>query len=462
MIRNRFVQGTAIAAFLVAISTVPVSAQTLQDAFIATYQNNPTLQAERSSLRTTDEGVPQAVGRWRPTVELQNQAAIRREGIGLGSNEDTRRLFSTILEVNQNLYEGGGTTYRIKQAEAQVEAARAVLMETEQAVLFDAVTAFMNVVRDQAIIDLNKQNESRLGRQLEATSDRFEVGEVTRTDVAQAESRLAGAQADRIASEGDLEVSRAFYQQIVGELPGVLRAPVDHPDVPLTKDEAIALAADRNPTVRAAEKVFEAADVTVRVQAASLLPNVDLTAQLGRELTRGSSGDSDTDLMTLTGNLTVPIYQQGIVSSQVREARQAAAEAQDDVIEARRAVLEDSTSAWETYVSAVAQIEAREAEVRATEIALEGVEQEAAVGSRTVLDVLDAEQELLDAQVNLVEAQRNETVARYDLIQAVGGLSAREMGLSTDLYDPEAYYNSVRDKYYDATVWDEIFGEDEN
>ena len=461
MIRSRFIKGTAIAALLAAVTAAPASAQTLQDAFIATYQNNPTLLSQRSSLRTTDEGVPQAVGRWRPTVELQNQAALRREGVGIGGGEDTRRLYSTILEINQNLYEGGGTTYRVKQAEALVEAARAQLMETEQAVLFDVVTAYMNVVRDQAIIDLNRRNESRLSRQLEATGDRFEVGEVTRTDVAQAESRLAGAQADRIASEGDLEVSRAFYQQIVGELPGVLQAPSNHPDVPLTKDETIAMAADLNPTVRAAEKAYEAADIAVRVQAASLLPSVDLTAQLGRERTRASSGDSDSDLMALTGNLTVPIYQQGIVSSQVREARQAASEARNDLVEARRAVLEDATSAWETFVSAVAQIGAREAEVRATEIALEGVEQEAAVGSRTVLDVLDAEQELLDAQVNLVEAQRNETVARYDLIQAVGGLSARDMGLATEFYDPEAYYKSVRDKYYDETVWDEIFGEDD-
>ncbi len=461
MNRSRLVQGTALAAFFAFASAVPASAQTLMDAIIATYQNNPTIQAERSSLRTTDEGVPQAVGRWRPTVELTNSAAIRRENSGFTTGEDTRRLYSSVLEINQNLYEGGGTTYRIKQAEAEVDAARAELMRTEQAVLFDAVTAYMNVVRDQAIIDLNKRNERRLERQLEATSDRFEVGEVTRTDVAQAESRLSGAQADRIAAEGDLEVSRAFYQQIVGELPGPLQAPTTHPDVPASRDEALALAADRNPTVRAAIKTYEAADIAVRVQAASLLPSVDLTAQLGREYTRSGSSDSDSDLMTLTGNLTVPIYQQGIVSSQVREARQAAQEAQDLVVEARRAVLEDATSAWETYISAVAQISAREAEVRATEIALEGVDQEAAVGSRTVLDVLDAEQELLDAQVNLVEAQRNETVARYDLIQAIGGLTARDMGLTTDLYDPEAYYKSVRDKVYDAAVWDEIFKEDE-
>ncbi|MEQ9488639.1 MAG: TolC family outer membrane protein [Alphaproteobacteria bacterium] len=461
MNRSRLVQGTALAAFLTMVSVGSASAQTLMDAFMATYQNNPTIQAERSSLRTTDEGVPQAVGRWRPTVELLNQAAIRRENSGFTTGEDTRRQYSTILEVNQNLYEGGGTTYRIKQAEAEVEAARSTLMETEQAVLLDAATAFMNVVRDQAIVDLNKRNERRLERQLEATRDRFEVGEVTRTDVAQAESRLAGAQADRIASEGDLEVSRAFYQQIVGELPGLLQAPVDHPDVPVSREEALTLATDRNPTVRAAEKTYEAADVAVRVQAASLLPSVDLTAQLGREYSRSGSNDTDSDLMTLTGNLTVPIYQQGIVSSQVREARQAAIEARDLVVEARRSVLENATSAWETYVSAVAQISAREAEVRATEIALEGVEQEAAVGSRTVLDVLDAEQELLDAQVNLVEAQRNETVARYDLIQSVGGLTAREMGLTSNLYDPEAYYKSVRDKAYDSAVWDEIFKDDD-
>lgn len=431
-------------------------AQTLDQAMIQAYENNPTLQAERAQVRATDEGVPQSLGRWRPTVELVGTLGYDRTTTDPGSNRDSRSFYSGAAQVTQNLYEGGGTTARVAQSEALVKAARARLIDTEQLILLDTVSAFMDVVRDRAVLDLNIQNEERLNRQLEATGDRFEVGEVTRTDVAQAESRVSGAQADRIAAAGNLEVSRAAYQQVVGELPGNLTSPASFPEIPRSRDEAIALAQDRNPSVVAAIFDLESAKHGIRIEAADLLPTVDLVglAQANRE-TAGS--DVDSDAFRLTATVTVPIYQQGIATSEIREARQGAARAQRLIDEAQRQATEDATAAWETYQSALAQIRAREDEVRATSIALEGVEQEAAVGSRTVLDVLDAEQELLDARVNLVQAQRDEIVARYDLIAAVGGLNAIELQLPVRGYDVEFYYNAVRNSVYDLGTWNEIF-----
>lgn len=433
-----------------------VHAQTLDQALTAAYENNPTLQAERAQVRSTDEGVPQSLGRWRPTVELVGSLGYDSTTTDPGNNSDSRSFYSGAAQVTQNLYEGGGTTARVAQSEALVKAARARLLDTEQTVLLQTVSAFMDVVRDRAVLALNQQNEERLKRQLEATRDRFEVGEVTRTDVAQAESRVSGAQADRIAAKGNLEVSRAAYQQVVGELPGNLTSPTDFPAIPSGRDEAISLAQDRNPSVIAAIFDLESAKHFIRVEAADLLPTVDLVglAQANRDVARKGT---DTDAFRVTATVTVPIYQQGIATSEIREARQDAARAQRLIDEAQRLAIEDATAAWETYQSALAQIRAREDEVRATSIALEGVEQEAAVGSRTVLDVLDAEQELLDARVNLVQAQRDEIVARYDLIAAVGGMNAIELQLPVRGYDVEFYYNAVRNSIYDLGTWNEIF-----
>jgi len=431
-------------------------AQSLEQALSAAYANNPALLAERAELRATDEGVPQALGRWRPTVELVGSLGVNQTRQNVGANDVDTTPRTVTFQVIQNLYEGGGTDARVAVAEAEVNAARARLLDTEQGILLETVTAFMDVVQDTAVLDLNRQNERRLIRQLEATQDRFEVGEVTRTDVAQAESRVSRAQADTIAAAGDLEVSRAAYQEVVGELPGALTPPEAFPDIPTGRDEAIAIAQDRNPVVLAALFDLESAERTVRVEAADLLPTVDLVGQ-AQHSREGAVEDSRQSTLNVTATVTVPIYQQGIVTSEIRSARQLAAQAKRLIDDARRQATEDATAAWETYQTALAQIRAFEDEVRATSIALEGVEQEAAVGSRTVLDVLDAEQELLDAQVNLVGAERDEVVALYDLLAAVGNLTAAGMALPVEVYDEQFYYNAVRDSVYDLDTWNEVF-----
>lgn len=433
--------------------TAPIGAraQNLLEALALAYANNPTLQAQRARLRSVDEGVPQALAGWRPDVRFTAEAGKLRRRTnatgGFGSGDDTRTTYNGGFRVTQNVYAGGTTEAEITQAKHEVSAERARLMTTEQGVLLDAVTAYMDVFREEAVLRLNINNEQVLSRQLQATRDRFNVGEVTRTDVAQAESRLARATAERIQAEGDLEVGRAFFEQIVGVIPGAVPNPGYPTVLPVEIDEAVSLARDGNPAVISAAYDERAARAFINAVKGELLPSVDLVGDASRSRNQGTP-DRTVDDITVTAELTVPLYQQGAVSSRIREAIQLAGESQLQVEEARRAAIEDAKSGYEQLLTARASIQSREAEVRAAKIALEGVEQEAAVGSRTVLDVLDAEQELLDAQVSLVRDQHDAIVISYELLAAVGKLTARELGLPVDHYDQKSHYLKVRDRLW--------------
>lgn len=439
--------GVALAAVLFLAPGDAARAQTLRDALSKAYTENPTLQAGRARLRATDESVPQALSGWRPTVQLSGSGGALRTRQNTTPRKDTRSTWSLELEVRQNLYNGGSTEADIAAAESDVRGQRERLRTTEQEVLFETVSAFMDVVRDQAVLDLNQQNELRLRRQLEATQDRFDVGEVTRTDVAQAESRLSRATSDKIRAGGNLEVSRAAYERVVGEPPGELEAPLGLVELPASREDAVDRALSTNPLVQAAIHDRRSALSVIDSQTGDLLPDVDLVGSASHS--RNQLGaDTERDQVSLTAELTVPIYQQGFQTSEIRAAKQRAREALDMVEEARRSVIDDATSAWETYRSSLAEIEAIREEVRAAEIALEGVQQEAEVGQRTVLDVLDAEQELLDARVSLVQAERDLLVARYDVLVATGGMTARDLGLDVPYYDPRSHYGAVRDQFW--------------
>lgn len=446
--RTACLAGVAAAALWLGVGSAdPAAAQTLNDALSKAYQDNPTLQAGRARLRAVDEGVPQALSGWRPSIQLFGSAGRQRTSQNFTPREDTRNTRSIELEVRQNLYNGGSTEADIAAAEADVQGQRARLRSTEQDVLFSTVSAYMDVVRDQAVLDLNQQNERRLRRQLEATQDRFDVGEVTRTDVAQAESRLSRATSDKIRAAGNLEVSRAAYERVVGEPPGELESPLGLIELPTSRQDTIDRALSTNPDVSSAVYDRRSALRAIDSETGGLLPDLDLVGSASHS--RNVVGaDTERDQLSLTAELTVPIYQQGFQTSAVREAKQRAREALDTVEEARRGAIDDATSAWETYRSSLAEIEAIREEVRAAEIALEGVQQEAAVGQRTVLDILDAEQELLDARVSLVEAERDLLVARYDVLVATGGMTARDLGLDVRYYDPGAHYGSVRDTFW--------------
>ncbi len=448
-----FASSLAIAAF-VAIQSGPVAAQTIEDALAKAYLNNPTLLSTRAGLRSTDEGVPQALANWRPTVEVTSSvgAEVVESNTSTGTDRNQSRRPKDIgISVTQPLFRGGRTLAETSGAENDIRAARARLLETEQSILLQAATAYLNVYRDQAVLRLNQNNEEVLQRQLEATRDRFEVGEITRTDVHQAEARLARSKADRIQSQGDLETSRANFLNVVGEpAPETLTLPDRAADLPATAEETVRIAVVNNPGVIAAEFDRRAEMDNVDEVWGELLPELDVTASSTREW-QTTTENSLRTTHEVTLNLTIPIYQQGDVYSRLRQARQDAAEAVLLIDTERRDAAEAGTQAYESLITARAQVDAFQTQIEASIVALEGVQREAAVGSRTVLDILDAEQELLDSRVSHVRSERDELVATYELMSALGRLTAKDLGLAVDLYDPREHYNEVRDKWFGGT-----------
>ncbi len=443
---------TSVAVVGLVVALPPVaSAQTLEDALAKAYLNNPTLLSARAGLRSTDESVPQALADWRPSVEITTSlgAEVVSSNTSSGTDQNqSRRPKDLGISVTQPLFRGGRTLAATSEAENSIRAARARLLETEQSILLQAATSYLNVYRDQAVLELNRNNEEVLQRQLEATRDRFEVGEITRTDVHQAEARLARSKADRIQSEGDLETSRANYLNIVGEpAPRSLSLPQRASDLPVSAEETVRIAVVNNPGVIAAEFDRRGSMDNIDGVWGELLPELELTASSTRELqTTTERSQRTTHAVTL--NLTIPLYQQGDVYSRLRQARQDAAESTLVIDTERRDAAEAATQAYESLVTARAQVDAFQTQIEASIVALEGVQREAAVGSRTVLDILDAEQELLDSRVSHVRSERDELVAAYELMSALGRLTAKDLGLTIDLYDPREHYNEVRDKWF--------------
>tara|TARA_R110002110_G_scaffold2858_12_gene14407 strand:- start:94 stop:1467 length:1374 start_codon:yes stop_codon:yes gene_type:complete len=447
---SRTICGVAAAGLVAGLMSGAVNAQTLEDALVKAYQGNPTLKSERARLRATDEGVPQALSGWRPTVEVSGSYGIERSyGSTTGRDKvgDVREPLTGSLTVSQSLYRGGRTVAATDQAENNVKADRARLADVEQSVLLSVVTAYADVVRSQAEVELNVSNERVLQRQLEATGDRFRVGEVTRTDVSQAESRLASARADRIASEGSLIDARAAYENVVGEPPPLLKPATPLTELPASLSEAVELAKRHNFSVSQARSIERAARNGVRSVIGELLPNLSLNGEL--ESSRETSTDrNESESVSLIARVTMPLYASGSVTSRARQAKQIVSQRREEYNQAIRTAIEAATDAWRTHQTSRAQIQAFSAAIKAAEIALEGVREEANVGSRTVLDVLDAEQELLDARVGLVRAMRDELVATYQLRQAVGEATAQKLGLPVALYNVEKHYREVRGKWW--------------
>jgi len=440
----------AAVAGVIALYGSTSAAQTMEEALALAYQNNPGLNAERARLRATDEGVPQALSSWRPTVSVTGSYGTQYSSNTGANNTQPRSVTSDprsgTLTATQNLYRGGRTLAATSLAENQVLSDRARLSAAEQTVLQQAASAYMNVVRDQAVVDLNRNNERVIERQLEATRDRFRVGEVTRTDVAQAESRLSRATADRIAAEGALAQSRANFRNIVGEYPRQLRPAPPLGGLPATEDESIAIASAKNFSVLQADYTERAARDQVDVVFGELLPTLSLVGQLSDSFDT-TVRDTETERATAKVDLTLPLYTSGSVESRIRAAKQTVAQRRDERNQAVRSAIETATRGWEALNTARASKRAFADVVRSAEIALDGVQQEALVGSRTVLDVLDAEQELVNARVNLVRSERDEVVGSYDLTVAVGALSVENLKLPVDRYDPLKNYRRVRDKW---------------
>ncbi|MFC3226717.1 TolC family outer membrane protein [Marinibaculum pumilum] len=441
------IASTALAAGL---GAAPVRAETLTDALVETYRTNPSLEAQRAALRATDENVPQALSGWRPSVSVSSsigKSRVSTDNALIGGPNRTLTPISNSLTVSQPVYSGGVTSASTRAAEAQVEAARATLTSTEQSVLLNTVTAYFDVLQNQALVRLQQNNVQVLERQLEASEDRFRVGEITRTDVAQAEARLSLARSNLITAEGNLVNSRATYEQAVGRLPGALETPDLPPDLPGTVESAIEESLNINPTLQQAKFTELQSRHTIRATSGQLLPSVSVsgTAQQDRDT---SQQDLTTNNFSLIASVSVPLYQSGSVYSSVRQARQLNSQDRIEIDQARRNVVQSVTQAWENLQTARSTIEAQRAQIAANRIALDGVIQEAQVGTRTTLDVLNAEQELLQAQVSLVQAERNEYVSAYTLLSSIGRLTAQSLQLPTDYYDPTVHYNEVRDKWW--------------
>jgi outer membrane protein len=427
----------------------PAAGQTLQEALALAYANNPTLQAARARLRAADEAVPQALAGWRPTVQLTGSfgtAVGNANQQGAPRRDTDRDPLSATASVTQPIYRGGRTIASTRQAENRVLAERARLLATEQQVLQDTVNAYVALIRDQEEVRLNTNNEQVLARQLQATNERFRVGEITRTDVAQAESRLAGARAARADAEGRLQASRATFQRLVGQPPQRLTAPQPISAPVTTAAQAAQVASLNNPNVVAALFDEAAARDQVDVQFSALLPQVSVTAQTSRS-DNASQPDTRINGSQVIASLTVPIYQGGAEYAAVRQARQQAQQARQAIDEQRRQAQAAATQAWENLQTSRATVDSVRSQIRAAEIALDGVQREAIVGSRTTLDVLNAEQELLNARVALVRALATVVTNSSTLAAALGRLTSRDLGLPVPIYDMEAYYRNVRDRW---------------
>jgi outer membrane protein len=306
----------------------------------------------------------------------------------------------------------------------------------------------MDVIRDQSVVELNKNNVQVLKRQLEATTDRFRVGELTRTDTAQAEARLSQARSSLTAAEAQLTASRSFYQRVVGQMPGTLERPESVAGLPQSEEDARRIAEENNPTLRAARHGEEATRSAINVAKGALLPTFDVQAQYryGRDPSSTISTIRDVEESSILGVLTIPLYQSGVEYSQVREAKERNNQSRMEVMAALREVDEAVRNAWEVLRASRSSIVSTTEQVRASEIALEGVKQESEVGARTTLDVLNAEQEYLNARVALVSAERDLAVAEYGLLAGMGMLTARQLELPVEYYDPQENYGEVRNK----------------
>ena len=429
--------------------------ETLQDALIAAYNSNPTLLADRARQRATDENANQARAGWKPTVTIngsytitESQRQIARflgNSTSVEDNDYTEGYAATVV-ATQPIFRGGRNFFSTKSADAQVRAGRAALTDTEQQVFLSVVTSYMDVIRDRATVNLRKNNVGVLTRQLQASRDRFRVGEITRTDVSQSEARLSGARANLSSAEAQLARSLATYEQIVGVTAGSLDGAAQLPPLPKTLEEAIKVAMDNNPNIMSAKETETAAKYDVKDSAGALLPQLEIQGTVQKdELT--NRDDSQNYQATATAQVSMPIYQAGTNYSAIRQTKHVRNQRRLQVAETQRSVVQSTTTAWNNLIAARASIVANKEQVRANTVAFEGVQQEAQVGSRTTLDVLDAEQELLDSRVALVAAERDEYVTAYQLLSAVGALTAHGLELPTDIYDPVKNYNDVRWKF---------------
>ena len=443
---------TFLASMLVTTSlsfAMPAQASDIFTVLAQTYDSNPTLQAERAYLRSVDENVALAKSGYRPSLSLQGSYRDGENEIkkGVGTGEDYNTL-SGSARVSQPIFSGFSTINSVKSADKTVKAAQYNLANIEQNVLLEASTAYLDVLQNRAIVELQKNNEELLQKKLDETLERFKVGEVTRTDVSQARARHSQAVSDRIASEGNLQASVATYVELTGSEPEDLSEPVQMKNfLPSSFDQALEIALKNSYTIRQAKSNYAARGYDVYAKTGELFPVVSVDGAISRNKSERNSIDSTVDNTEWGVNLSIPLYSGGATRAKIRQSKYLKWQAQEGVLQAKRAVKSSVQSAWEYMKSNESQLQAIEAQIKANSIALDGVQKEEALGNRTILDVLDAYQELLNSKVNDVKARRTYYVSAMNLLASMGKMTAKDLNLGVELYDADKYYKETKGKW---------------
>ena len=448
-------------AVLAVVDAGPASAENIRDTLAQAYRYNPRLDAERANLRATDENVSQANAGFRPSINAEADVgqqtiegtASGRFGGGRTQNSGTTSPRGYQIQLIQPLFRGFQTINGVSEAEAQVRAGRETLRNVEQEVLLQAVTDYGNVVRDQAIVKLRENNIAVLSKELKATQDRFAVGEVTRTDVAQAQARRAQAVSELDLAKANLKTSRSSYEQTVGNPPGKLDEPrPEHKLIPHSLEESVAISAHENPLVVAALYNEQAARINVDKIRGKLLPEAQLEA-LYQDRYDQNIQSARTESGSIVGRVNIPIYDNGgVVYSEVRQAKHIHVQRIQLIEQSRAAAQQSVVQAWSQLTAAKAQLESDKAQIEFNTIALTGVREEERVGQRTLLDVLNAQQELLISQVQIEGTKRNLLVSSYSVISAIGRLNVAEVGAASTVYDPAVHLDEVARKWWGLDI----------
>lgn len=438
-----------------ALSTT-ASAETIFEAMNAAYENNPTLQSQRAYLRSIDENAAIARSGFRPNLSLNGSYGEVNSNDDLnqsGSDGSTSKNISA--NITQPIFSGLSTVNTVKSTDSAIRAEQNNLMNVEQSILLEASTAYFDVVQNKAIVDLQKNNEKLLKKRLDETLERFKVGEVTRTDVSQAKARYSSAQSDRISSEGTLEASKAEYARIVGNEPKDLTEPGDiNKFLPSGFREAYEYAKEHNYSIQQAKHNLDSKEYNVSAQTGGLFPVVSLDGSVAKSNNNpaGIYGEHTTDNVEWGVNVNVPLYNGGETRAKIRQSKYQKWQAQEQVLEAERQLRSDLKSAWEYMSTNKARISSIKDQVKANEIALDGVQKEEALGNRTILDVLNAYQELLNSNVEEVKARRDYYVSSMALLMAMGKLTAQDLNLNVNLYDAKKHYKDTRGKWFSISV----------
>jgi outer membrane protein len=456
----KLVTGAAAAALLLAfVCPAPVLADTIEAALVRAYQNNPQLNAQRATVRATDENVPQALSGYRPKVALTASAGYQYTDVNSTFGGSATQIVrseihgtdpprSAGLTITQTLYNGNQTGNKTRAAESQVSGAREGLRVLEQTILLAAATIYMDYLRDAAIVEVQRSNVRVLEQTLKQTRDRFNVGEVTRTDVAQSEAQLAAGKTQLLAAEATLVTTKANFRRIIGNEPEALApgSPVDR-FLPGTLPGAVELSLIENPNVTAAMYGIDVNFLQVKVNEGALLPTVTMQASVQQAYEQSLQVYRSFGASAIA-QVSVPIFQGGAEYSLIRQSKETLAQQRLVLEQTRDQTRANTVTAWGQLVAGKAQVASAQSQVTASEIALNGVREEAKAGQRTTLDVLNAQQALVNARVALVTAQHDRVVASYAVLNSVGRLSPQVMNLATNVYDPSVHYHQVRDSWF--------------